>query len=88
MEERYLRGLKVARRFYLPRTLGLGLGFLAVAAVFYENRAHSLAWAALAAHGFLWPHVAYALARRSADPTTPNSATCWPTRRWAASGSC
>jgi diguanylate cyclase len=62
------QGLAFARRIYLPRTLGLALGFLAVAAVLYQNGAQPLAWTALALNGFVWPHVAYAIARRSRDP--------------------
>ncbi len=62
------RGLAFARRMHGPRTLGLGLGFFCVAAVFYQLDAHPLAWAALAFHGFAWPHVARLLALRSRDP--------------------
>jgi len=68
MEEQYGRGLEVARRFYLPRALGLALGFIAVAGVFLANEAHAFAWFALALHGFVWPHAAYFVSRRSADP--------------------
>ena len=68
MEEQYGRGLEAARRFYLPRVLGLALGFIAVAAVFLANAAHPLAWIALALHGFVWPHAAFIISRRSADP--------------------
>ncbi|MGH8033157.1 MAG: sensor domain-containing diguanylate cyclase [Luteimonas sp.] len=50
------------------RALGLGLGFLGVATVFYQNGAHPLFWALLVLYGFGWPHLAHLLARRSADP--------------------
>lgn len=39
-----------------------------MAAAFREAGAHPLAWAALAFHGFAWPHLAYRIACRSADP--------------------
>jgi diguanylate cyclase len=68
MEEQYGRGLEVARRFYLPRALGLALGFIAVAGVFLANETHAFAWFALALHGFVWPHAAYFVSRRSTDP--------------------
>ncbi len=50
------------------RSMGVGLAFLSVAGVFYANQASPLAWAALAFNGFIWPHLAWFLARRSADP--------------------
>ncbi len=68
MNEKNPRGLRLPRRFYLPRIIGLALGFLAVAAVFYENGAHPLSWAGLILHGFVWPHAAFLLARVSEDP--------------------
>ena len=60
--------LRFARRIYPLRVIGLALGFLCVAAAFHERAVPLWAWAALVFHGFAWPHVAYALARRSADP--------------------
>ena len=48
--------------------LGLALGFPCVAAVFYERGASPFAWGTVAAHAFLWPHVAWHRARLSADP--------------------
>lgn len=50
------------------RALGVGLGFFVVAGVFYTNEANPLAWALLAFNGFIWPHLAWYLARRSPDP--------------------
>ena len=61
-------GLAFARRMHGPRTLGLGLGFLCVASVLYENGANPVTWVALALNGFLWPHVARLIAVRSRDP--------------------
>jgi diguanylate cyclase len=50
------------------RSMGVGLAFLAVSGVFYANHASPFAWAALTFNGFAWPHLAWYLARRSADP--------------------
>ncbi len=60
--------LRLSRQVYRLRIFGLGLGFLCIAAVFYERGASPLAWTMLAAHGFVWPHIAWYLARTSADP--------------------
>ena len=49
--------------------LGLGFGILPIASVLYENGASPWTWAALAFNGFLWPHVAWWIARRSRDPS-------------------
>lgn len=62
------RDLRVPRQVYRLRVLGLALGFLSVGAVFRELREPAAAWAALAANGFLWPHVAWLHSRLSADP--------------------
>jgi diguanylate cyclase len=61
-------GLGFARRVRVPRALGFALGFFAAASVLYQNGAHIVVWVVLAANAFLWPHVAYALAARSAQP--------------------
>ncbi|MBL6752000.1 MAG: diguanylate cyclase [Nevskia sp.] len=60
--------IRFVRRIRWLRTLGLGLGFLCVASVFYRLRAHPLLWVLLAFHGFAWPQLAYLAALRSADP--------------------
>jgi diguanylate cyclase len=62
------RGLRFARRIYLPRVIGTALGFCAVASVLYQNDANIAIWAGLAATSFVWPQIAYALARYSPDP--------------------
>jgi diguanylate cyclase len=62
------RGFELPRHTYPLRALGLAAGFLSVAAVFRETGAHPLAWAGLVLHGFVWPHLAYLIAHRSADP--------------------
>lgn len=55
-------------RMYPLRILGLALGFLCVAGVLHVNGASWPAWAALAANGFLWPHLARWIALRSRSP--------------------
>src|SRR5438094_579761 len=61
-------GLRFARRMYLPRMLGLGVGTLAVGGGLWEAQAPLWAWLLLALNGFAWPHVAYRIARASRDP--------------------
>jgi diguanylate cyclase len=61
-------GLRFARRMHAPRTLGVALGFLAVAAVLLEQGAPTWVLVLLLANGFVWPHVAYLVASRSRDP--------------------
>jgi diguanylate cyclase len=61
-------GLRFARSIYVPRVLGLAFGMMCVGMVLWRDGAHPLALAAVAANGLLWPHVAYAIARRSDDP--------------------
>ncbi len=50
------------------RTLGLGLGVLPIASVLYEQQAPAFAWAALFINGYVWPHLAYLISRRSRNP--------------------
>ena len=57
-----------AKRLYLPRTLGSGVGFWAVAAALYPHGASAWLWALLVFQGYLWPHLAYRLARRVPMP--------------------
>ncbi len=58
-----------ARLDYLPRIIGLGLGAVAVGSVLYEIGAAAGWWFLLVVNGFLWPHLAFFLARRSKDST-------------------
>ncbi|MFP3852471.1 diguanylate cyclase [Pseudomonas sp. W5-01] len=57
-----------AKRLYLPRALGSAVGFWAVAAVLYTLPTPAWIWGLLAFQGFVWPHLAFLLARRSAIP--------------------
>jgi len=62
------RALAFVARIYRLRTLGLGLGFFCVAAVFRLHGAPWYIWTLLVAHALAWPHVARAVATRSAHP--------------------
>jgi len=55
-------------RAYRFRVLGMGLAALPLMAVLHERDAGLLAWAWMALACFAWPHLAYAIAVRSADP--------------------
>lgn len=56
------------KRVYRFRTLGMGLGFLPLAAVLVELEASWPAWAWAVWCSLLWPHLAYQLASRNRDP--------------------
>jgi diguanylate cyclase len=60
--------IRFVKRIRALRTVGLGLGFLCVASVFYRGHAHPLLWVLLVANGFAWPQLAYLRAMRSARP--------------------
>ena len=60
--------LRLPRRTYPLRILGMGLGGVAMAAVLHEMEAPLPYWGVLVCTALLWPHLAYWLAVRSADP--------------------
>jgi diguanylate cyclase len=65
---RTTQSITLPKRFYLPRCLGLGLGFLAVFAnLSAAHPQNGVLWT-LIAYCFAWPHLAYLLARASARP--------------------
>ncbi|AIR68682.1 diguanylate cyclase [Dickeya fangzhongdai] len=66
--DRRRSGLAFARRVYIPRMIGLGLGFFYVAAVLYDQTQPVWVWGILFFNGFLWPHLALLLARHARDP--------------------
>lgn len=68
MESAVGKGLSFARRIYAPRVAGLGIGFFCVAAALQPLGHANWVWALLIGNGFLWPHLAYQLARRSRHP--------------------
>jgi hypothetical protein len=68
MSEAKPKGLTFIRRIYLPRIVGLGLGFFCVASVLYQQETHPLIWLGLIFNGFIWPHLAYFIAKSSRNP--------------------
>ncbi|MDF0730244.1 diguanylate cyclase [Pseudomonas entomophila] len=65
MNERTGKGLSFARRMYVPRTVGTGLGFFCVMIGIWPQQPAWWTWALLALHGFVWPHLAFQFARGS-----------------------
>lgn len=61
-------GPRLPAAVYRLRILGMGLAILPTATVLHELGAGWPAWAWLVASTLLWPHIAYLLSRRSADP--------------------
>ena len=62
------QSLQLPRLVYRLRVLGLAIGALPVAAVFYERGASPVVWIGIALNGFLWPQIAWWHSRSSADP--------------------
>ena len=62
------RGLGLARRTYLPRTVGLGIGALCAGAGLYQANAPSWVWGVMLVYCFAWPHLALRISIRSASP--------------------
>lgn len=58
----------VPGRVYPARLMGLGLGFFCIAGSLAGGQTPPWIWALLAFNGFVWPHLAYWCARRTADP--------------------
>lgn len=56
-------------RVHRLRTIGLALGSLSVASVLFQNGAAPVTWVILLINGFLWPHMARAIAGTAADAT-------------------
>lgn len=59
---------QMPRRVYPLRVLGMGLGGVVVSVVLWQRQASSPEWLGMVMLCFVWPHVAYQLSRRSADP--------------------
>jgi diguanylate cyclase len=68
MENQRGKGLSFARRIYLPRAIGLGIGFFSVGAALYPLNMPGWVWGLLLFNGFAWPHLAYQISTRSAFP--------------------
>jgi diguanylate cyclase len=62
------RGFGLVKRIYFARAFALGFGILAVAAVCYQRHLPAPVWVALALHGYVWPHLAYWVAKRAKQP--------------------
>jgi diguanylate cyclase len=62
------RALRFVAASYALRIVGLGLGFIMVASVFWRHSATAPVWGLLAINAFAWPHLARVLSQRSADP--------------------
>jgi diguanylate cyclase len=62
------RGPGLARRTYLPRTVGLGIGALCAGAGLYQADAPAWIWGVMLGYCFAWPHIALRLSLRSASP--------------------
>lgn len=60
--------LWVSRLIYPYRVVGMALGGLAVSSVLYELDTSAAVWVFVALGCLVWPHLAYLLATRSADP--------------------
>lgn len=61
-------GLNFARRLYLPRIVGLAIGFWCVLTALYPGHQPVGVWILLAVNGFIWPHIAYQWSIRSEAP--------------------
>jgi len=59
---------RLGEHIFRLRTLGLGLGFFAVAGVLLDHGAPPWVWTLLAIDAFLWPHLARQFALRGTDP--------------------
>ncbi|MCF4994414.1 diguanylate cyclase [Pseudomonas syringae] len=68
MDNQRGKGLSFARRIYLPRTIGLAIGFFSVAAALDPLNPPPWIWVLLLFNGFLWPHLAFQWSIRSAFP--------------------
>jgi len=65
---RSTQSMALPRRFYAPRCIGLGLGFLAVFFSLPRQHLHLQVPAMLILYCFAWPHLAFQIARSSARP--------------------
>jgi len=61
-------GISFAKRTYLPRIVGLGIGFFCVLAAIIPLHPPFGMWILLAFNGFIWPHIAYQWSIRSENP--------------------
>ena len=69
-------GLSFAKRTYLPRVAGLGLGFICVCAALYPLAPPTAVWLLLAFHGFSGRISPTAWPAAPKIRSKPRSATC------------
>lgn len=62
------KGLSFAKRIYLPRTVGVGVGCFSIIAALYPLAMPMWIWILLAINAVAWPHLAYQVAKRSSFP--------------------
>ncbi|KPA98019.1 diguanylate cyclase [Pseudomonas asplenii] len=62
------KGQSFARRIYLPRMIGVGVGCFSIIAALAPLPMPSWIWALLAFNAVIWPHVAYRIARHAHYP--------------------
>ncbi len=58
----------LARRAYLPRIIGLGIGAVCAGAGLYQANAPTWVWGVLVVYCYAWPHIAFQMSIRSASP--------------------
>ncbi|NWE49137.1 diguanylate cyclase [Pseudomonas gingeri] len=68
MEIQRGKGQSFARRIYLPRTVGVGIGCFSVIAALAPLSMPAWIWGLLLLNAVAWPHVAYRVARHSSYP--------------------
>jgi diguanylate cyclase len=68
VKKKTARGFAVARRSYMPRCIGLSVGFVAVYFALPEHQTSAQAIALLVAYCFGWPHLAIVRALFSEAP--------------------
>ena len=61
-------GQRFVRRMYLPRAIGYALAFVCISGGLWEIGTPTWAWVVLFLNCFVWPHVAFFVARSRPDP--------------------
>lgn len=61
-------GLSFAKRTYLPRVVGLGLGLFGLSVTIYPLHSSPVIWGLLIIYTLVWPHIAYQWSIRSEQP--------------------
>ncbi|MBL5921563.1 diguanylate cyclase AdrA [Lelliottia amnigena] len=67
-DDHHRSGIRFARRVRLPRMLGLAAMFFPIAGAMVAHAPPGGWWLLLVGWSFIWPHLAWQLAYRSADP--------------------